>query len=44
MDRWRARLLLSLFALGMALRVRPYAAYSSYRCDEAYLLLNVCRL
>src|SRR5579871_6660440 len=41
MDRWRVRILLLLLALGIALRVRPYAACSSYWYDEAYLLLNV---
>ncbi len=30
-----------LFALGIALRVRQYAACTSYWYDEAYLLLNV---
>lgn len=33
--------LLILFALGIALRVRQYAACTSYWYDEAYLLLNV---
>jgi hypothetical protein len=41
MDRWRARMLLPLLALGLALRVRQYAACPSYWYDEAYLLLNV---
>src|SRR5690348_1809895 len=32
-----------LLALGVALRVRQYAACPSYWYDEAYLLLNVFR-
>jgi hypothetical protein len=34
-------MLLALLALGLALRVRQYAACPSYWYDEAYLLLNV---
>jgi len=36
--------LLSLLALGVALRVRQYAACPSYWYDEAYLLLNIFHL
>jgi hypothetical protein len=43
MDRSRRRrmILFALLALGLALRVRQYAACPSYWYDEAYLLRNV---
>lgn len=41
MDRVSRNILLVLLALGLALRVRQYAACPSYWYDEAYLLLNV---
>jgi hypothetical protein len=41
MGRFSRYILLVLFALGIALRVRQYAACPSYWYDEAYLLLNV---
>ncbi len=43
MDRSRRyrTILVSLLALGVALRVRQYAACPSYWYDEAYLLLNI---
>ncbi|HEY7424108.1 MAG TPA: glycosyltransferase family 39 protein [Gemmataceae bacterium] len=43
MDRSRRyrRILLALLVLGIALRVRQYAACPSYWYDEAYLLVNV---
>ncbi|MGH7224346.1 MAG: hypothetical protein ACRELF_14040 [Gemmataceae bacterium] len=41
MGRVSRHILFVLFALGIALRVRQYAACPSYWYDEAYLLLNV---
>ncbi|HTU22029.1 MAG TPA: glycosyltransferase family 39 protein [Gemmataceae bacterium] len=41
MGRFSRYILLVLLALGIALRVRQYAACPSYWYDEAYLLLNV---
>ncbi|MHB1423445.1 MAG: hypothetical protein ACYC3I_09685 [Gemmataceae bacterium] len=41
MGRFARNVLIALFALGVALRVRQYAACPSYWYDEAYLLLNV---
>ncbi|HTU92005.1 MAG TPA: glycosyltransferase family 39 protein, partial [Gemmataceae bacterium] len=41
MGRFSRNILFALFALGIALRVRQYAACPSYWYDEAYLLLNV---
>jgi hypothetical protein len=41
MSRFSRNILLILIALGIALRVRQYAAFTSYWYDEAYLLLNI---
>lgn len=41
MGRFSRNILLAMVALGIALRVRQYAACPSYWYDEAYLLLNV---
>ncbi len=41
MGRFSRNILFALFALGIVLRVRQYAACPSYWYDEAYLLLNI---
>src|SRR5262249_47195988 len=41
MDRVSRNILLISATLGIALRIRQYAAFPSYWYDEAYLLLNV---
>lgn len=41
MGRFSRNILLALFTVGIALRVRQYTAFTSYWYDEAYLLLNV---
>lgn len=41
MSRFSRYILFALLMLGIALRVRQYAACTSYWYDEAYLLLNV---
>jgi len=41
MDRDFRKILFVLFALGIVLRIRQYAACPSYWYDEAYLLLNI---
>jgi hypothetical protein len=41
MGRFSRNILFTLIALGLAVRIRQYAACPSYWYDEAYLLLNV---
>jgi hypothetical protein len=41
MGRFSRNILFTLIALGIAVRIRQYAACPSYWYDEAYLLLNV---
>jgi 4-amino-4-deoxy-L-arabinose transferase-like glycosyltransferase len=41
LGRFSRYVLIALFILGVALRIRQYAACPSYWYDEAYLLLNV---
>src|SRR5579871_2105675 len=41
MGRFSRNILITLFVLGIALRVRQYSAFTSYWYDEAYLLLNI---
>jgi hypothetical protein len=41
MGRFSRNILFALIVLGIALRVRQYAACPSYWYDEAYLLLNI---
>src|SRR6516164_11214733 len=43
MGRFSRNILFTLIALGIAVRIRQYAACPSYWYDEAYLLLNVFR-
>jgi hypothetical protein len=41
MSRGSRNILLALLTLGIAVRVRQFAAFTSYWYDEAYLLLNI---
>src|SRR5579875_2836697 len=43
MGRFSRNILFFLWALGIALRIRQYAACPSYWYDEAYVLLNIFR-